>query len=93
MINAGGGKGCNDSTALKLNGKIRTRFSSILLLTPPQELAQTKHRQRCLRPLDEFFAFGLGKAMVIAPVGASGYQHYGVVKIDTTIITWQEGND
>ncbi len=66
----------------------RTRFSSILLLTPPQESTQTKHRQHCLRPLNEVFALGLGNAVEVAPVGASGHQRHGMSKIVTAIITW-----
>ncbi len=48
-----GQKGCDGSAALKYYGKICTRLNTILLLTPPQESTQTKHRWSCLRPLDE----------------------------------------
>ncbi len=65
----------------------------ILLLTPPQESAQTKRRRHCLRPLDEVVALGLGNAVAMRPVGASGHQKHSVAKIDTAIITWQEGNE
>jgi hypothetical protein len=34
---------------------------------------------------------GLGNAVAMVPVEASGRQHHGVAKIDTAIITWQEG--
>ncbi len=47
---------------------------------PPQESTQTKHRHHCLRPLDVIFALGLGNAVAMAPVGASGHQHHGVEK-------------
>jgi hypothetical protein len=73
-------------------GKIHTRYITILLLTRPQESAQTKHRQSCLRPLDEVSMLGLGNTVAIAPVGASGHQHHDVAKMDTAIITWRESN-
>jgi hypothetical protein len=60
----------------------------MLLLTPPQESTQTKHRQHCLRPLDAVFALGLEDTVAMAPVGASGHQCHGVVKLDTAIIRW-----
>jgi hypothetical protein len=34
---------------------------------------------------------GLDNAVAMGPVGASGHQQHGVAKIDTVIITWQEG--
>jgi hypothetical protein len=55
-------------------------LNTTLLLTPQQESTQTKFRQCCLRPLDEVFALGLGNAVVMMPVGASGHQHHGVAK-------------
>jgi hypothetical protein len=92
MTNAGGAKGVQRWHSAKIKWKIWTRLSSILLLTPPLESAQTKHRQCCLRPLDEVFALGLGDAVAMVPEQASGHQHHGVSKIDTAITTLQEGN-
>jgi hypothetical protein len=78
----------------KIKWKIHTRLNTLLLLLPPQESAQTKHRQHCLRPLDEVFALGLGGAVAMVPVGASGRQYHGGAKIDSVIITsWQDGNE
>jgi hypothetical protein len=54
-------------------------------------ICQTKHRQCCLRP--EVFELGLGDVVATTSVGVSGRQRHGVAKIDTAIVTWQEGNE
>ena len=73
-----GQKGYNSRAALE-NKKDTNRLGGLILyyLPPPLESAKTKHRQRCLRPLDEVLALGLGNAVAIAPVGASGCQRHG----------------
>ncbi len=49
------------------------------------EHTQTNHRRHCLRPQDEVFALGLGAAVRMVPVQASGRQRHGVAKIDSLI--------
>jgi hypothetical protein len=68
-------------------------LNTILLLPPPLESAQTKRRQHRLRPLDEVFALGLGAAVTMAHVGASGRQCHGVAKNRHLDRTLREGNE
>jgi hypothetical protein len=81
MIYAGRAKGVQRRDRAKRNRKQGTRRINTILLPPPLESAQTKHRQDCLRPVDEVFMLGLGVAVIMALVQASGCQHHGVEKI------------
>ena len=53
----------------------------LYFLPPPLESAYAKRRQPYLGPLDEVSALGLGAAVAMAPVGASGRQRHGSEEI------------
>jgi hypothetical protein len=87
MFDAGGAKGVRRWHSAKINRKKGTkRAANTILIAPPLESAQTKSRRDCLRPIDEVFTLGLGAAVTMAPVRASGCQRHGVAKIDNYII-------
>jgi hypothetical protein len=76
MINTGRAKGVQRRDRAKRNRKQGTRCVNTILLTPPLESAQTKHRPDCLRPMDEVFMLGLGATVMMAPVVVSRLDMY-----------------